>query len=77
MKYAVKVTETLTRTVIVEAEDYLEAEDKVAKAYYKADLQLHADNAFCEMELSNDTSNYLEIFGKDEFEKMEVCSEVK
>ena len=43
MKIAVKVRETLTRTVVVEAESYLEAEDIVADAYYNGNLQLHAD----------------------------------
>ena len=72
MKYAVKVTEFLVRTVIVEAEDYLEAEDKVANAYYKGDLQLHADNSAVDLELENDTKNYIEIFGEEEFKLMEV-----
>ena len=75
MKYAVKLTELLTRTVVVEAEDYLEAEDKVADAYYKGDVQLYADNSAVDLELENDTDNYIEIFGKEEFERMEVSEE--
>lgn len=76
MKYAIKVTEFLVRTVIVEAEDYLEAEDKVANAYYKGDLQLHADNSAVDLELENDTENYIEIFGEEEFKLMEVSEEL-
>lgn len=76
MKYAVKLTEYLVRTVVVEAEDYLEAEDKVANAYYKGDLQLHADNSAVDLELENDTENYIEIFGEEEFQLMEVSEEL-
>lgn len=76
MKIAVKVRETLTRVVVVEAEDYMEAEDKVADAYYKGNLQLHADNSTVDLELENDTGNYIEIFG-EEFETMEVTEELR
>lgn len=77
MKYAVKVTELLTRTVVVEAEDYLKAKDKVANAYYKGDIQLYADNSTVNLELENDTNYYIEVFGKEEFEAMEVSEEFK
>lgn len=76
MKYAIKVTELLVRTVVVEAEDYLEAEDKVANAYYKGNLQLNADNSAVDLELENDTENYVEIFGEEEFRLMEVSEEL-
>lgn len=76
MKYAIKVTELLVRTVVVEAEDYLEAEDKVANAYYKGNLQLNADNSAVDLELENDTENYIEIFGEEEFKFMEVSEEL-
>ena len=66
MKYAIKVTELLVRTVVVEAENYLEAEDKVANAYYKGNLQLNADNSAVDLELENDTENYVEIFGEED-----------
>lgn len=72
MKYAIKITELLVRTVVVEAEDYLEAEDKVANAYYKGDLQLNADNSAVDLELENDTENYIEIFGEEEFKSEEL-----
>ena len=71
MKYAVKITESLVRTVVVEADSYTEAEDRVADAYYKGNLQLHADNSAVDLELENDNDNYIEIFGKEEFEAME------
>ena len=76
MKYAIKVTELLVRTMVVEAEDYLEAEDKVANAYYKGNLQLNADNSAVDLELENDTENYIEIFGEEEFKSMEVSEEL-
>lgn len=71
MKFAVKVTETLTNTVIVEADNYLEAEEKVKNAYDNCDLILNADNSAVDVEFENDTDNYIEIFGKEEFESME------
>lgn len=76
MKFAVKLTETLTRTVIVEADDYLEAEAIVEDAYYYKGLELHADNSAVNLELENDTENYIEIFGKEEFEAMNVSEEI-
>ena len=77
MKIAVKVRETLTRTVVVEAGSYLEAEDIVADAYYNGNLQLHADNSAVDLELENDTDNYIEIFGEEEFYSMEVSEELR
>lgn len=71
MKFAVKVTETLTNTVIVEADNYLEAEEKVKNAYDNCDLILNADNSAVDVEFKNDTDNYIELFGKEEFESME------
>ena len=76
MKYAIKVREILTRTIIVEADDHLEARDKVEDAYYKGDLQLYADNSAVDLELENDTENYIEIFGEEEFKSMEVSEEL-
>ena len=76
MKYAIKVTELLTRTVIVEADTYDEAEDKVADAFYKGALVLHEDNSAVDLNCDNDTGNYIEIFGKEIFEQMEVSWEL-
>lgn len=77
MKIAVKVTELLTRTVILEADTYDEAEDKVADAFNKGALVLHEDNSAFELQCENDTENYIEIFGKEEFEKMKVSCELE
>lgn len=72
MKYAVKVRETLTRIVIVEAENYLEAEDKTSEAYYNDKFELNADNSAVYLELENDSDIYVEIFGGELFQKMEA-----
>ena len=76
MKYAIKVREILQRVVIVEADDYLEARDKVEDAYYRVDLELNADNSAVDLELEDDTDNYIEMFGEKEFQLMEVSDEV-
>lgn len=73
-KYALKITETYTRTVVVDVkddQDYLRAVDKCADAYYDGKIILNADNSVVDIEIENDTENYLEIFGKEEFEKMD------
>ena len=76
MKYAIKVTELLTRTLIVEADTYDEAEDKIANAFYNGALVLHEDNSAVDLECANDTKEYIEIFGEDGFEQMEVSWEL-
>lgn len=43
-KYGIKVTETLERTYIVEAESYEEAEATIEKAYSKGDIILLDDD---------------------------------
>ena len=58
MKYAVKIVETLTKVEIVEAEDWLAAQDKVSDAYYNGDIILSADNSSVDMELENDSEFY-------------------
>ena len=58
MKYAVKIVETLIKVEIVEAEDWLEAQDKVSDAYYNGDIILSADNSSVDMELENDSEFY-------------------
>lgn len=45
--------------------------DKCADAYYDGTITLNADNSLVDIEIENDTENYLEIFGKEEFEKMD------
>lgn len=71
MKIAIKMKETLTRTVILEADDYTEGEDIVADAHSKGRLYLDADNASVELSLEDDTKEYIEIFGEEEFRKLE------
>ena len=44
MKYVVQVTETLARTLIVEANSMEEAEDKVDRAYDDGQIILDYDN---------------------------------
>lgn len=58
MKYAVKIIETLTKVEIVEADNWLEARDKVEDAYYNEDIILDADNSTVDMELENDSEHY-------------------
>lgn len=43
-KYAVRVVETLARTVIVEAENFEEATQKVIDAHSKSEIILDADD---------------------------------
>lgn len=74
MKFAVRVKEVLTRVVVIEASDYLEAEDKITDAYNHGDLQLHDGNSSVDLELENHTDEYHEIFGEN-FESMDVSEE--
>lgn len=71
MKYAIKVKEILTKTVIVEDDNYVKAQKRVKCAYDNCDLVLNADNSAIDVEFENDTYNYIEIFGEEEFQNME------
>ena len=67
-KFAVGVTETLTRTVIVEVDDdatYEDAEEKVYQAYNNCYIIINEDNSTVEFECKDDTENYMELFGED------------
>jgi len=75
MKIAVQMKETFTRTVIVEAEDYLEAEDIVSDAYNAGRVVLHADNSSVDLELENDTENYIGLFGQTWFDEADISEE--
>ena len=68
---AVKITEILTTTVIVEADSYEEAESIAREKYNRGDIMLSADNSAVDVEFSDDTKGYIEIFGLEEFNKME------
>lgn len=72
MKFAIKMTETLSRTIIVEADNFYDAHRKVKDKYNNGDLILTADNSVVELECEDDTDNYVEIFGEDEYAKLEV-----
>ena len=73
MKQAIKVIETRTTTIVVEADDYLEAEEKVKNAYDNGNISLDYDNSSIDMEVEDDTENYIDIFGEDEFQKMDAA----
>lgn len=67
-KFAVGVTETLTRTVIVEVDDdatYEDAEEKVYQAYNNCYIVINEDNSAVEFECKDDTENYMELFEED------------
>ncbi len=72
MKFAIKVIETRTGTIVVEAEDYLQAEEKVKDAYDCGNISLDYDNSSIDMEIEDDTANYLDIFGEEEFQKIDA-----
>ena len=72
MKVAVALIEKRVRTVIVNAENYDEASEKVMDAYDKGDIDLNYDNASIEAETKDDTANYIKIFGEKEFMDMEA-----
>lgn len=70
-KRAIKITETLTKVVIVDADSYEEAKREVMDEYYKCNIELNADNSAVDVEFSDDTEEYINIFGEEEFNKME------
>lgn len=66
MRVAVCITETLTRTIVVDdVENYEEAESRIKEAYDKGNIILDADNSNCEVEFEDDTENYLDIYGEN------------
>ncbi len=72
MKYAVRVTESLSRTIIVEAESYEQAEAKVRFAYDTSKIMLQANNSTVDVEYEDDTKNCIDMFDEDGFDNMEV-----
>lgn len=44
MKYVMRITETLSRLVVVDAEDWADARDKVEKAYDNEEIVLDYKN---------------------------------
>lgn len=70
---AVKITETLTRTVIVKVNDdetYADAEEKACRAYNNCNIILDADTSAIDVNFEDDTENYIEIFGAKDFQLM-------
>ena len=73
MKFAVKLVETLEKTVIVETDgDFSDAKNIVEDAYYSESIVLSADNADVNLELVNDTENYIRMYGKEKFNSLPV-----
>ena len=72
MKYAVRVTESLSRTIIVEAESYEQAEAKVRFAYDTSKIMLQANDSTVDVDYEDDTKNYIDMFDEDGFDNMEV-----
>lgn len=72
MKFAIRATELLTRTILVEADTYEDAEDIVVDAFNHGKIVFHEDNSAFELNCENDTKEYIEIFGKEVFEQMNV-----
>ena len=54
-RFAVTITETLCKTLIVEAPDYFEAYDKIERAYNAGDIVLEADDFFDAVDKARET----------------------
>lgn len=76
MKVAVQVKETLTRTVIVEADNRHAAERMVSAAYKDEKLVLTADSSIADVEIEDVTDTYIKNIGEKEFEVLEVSTEL-
>ena len=72
MKYAIKITESWSRTVIVEANSYEDGVNKLEMAYEGDEITLTPDNAISELSCENDTENYVNLFGQEEFDNMSI-----
>ena len=72
MKYAIKITESWSRTVIVEADSYEDGVNKLEMAYEGNKITLTPDNAISELSCENDTENYVDLFGQEEFDNMSI-----
>ena len=72
MKYAIKITESWSRTVIVEADSYDDGVNKLEMAYDDNKITVTPDNAISELSCENDTENYVNLFGQEEFDNMSI-----
>lgn len=72
MKYAIEIKECLTRTIIVEAEDVDAAIEKTKMAYDQNIIEVNYDNASVDVDVNDDTENYIDIFGEETIQEFEV-----
>ena len=75
-KYAIQIQETLTRIVILDADNYEDAEYQVSKAYHDTDIELNADNSNVEVEYSDITDRFIELVGESIFKKLPETEEI-
>ena len=73
-KYAIEVREILARTVIADGDTYEQAEKRVKESVKQKRITLHEENSHYDYDFKDDTKNYLEIFGEEEFNVLEECS---
>ena len=67
MKYAIKITESWSRTVIVEANSYEDGVNKLEMAREDNKITLTPDNAFLEeLSYKNKTEHMIDLYGKEE-----------
>lgn len=67
---AVEIEEKLTRTIMVDANSYEEAEEKVNQAYYSGGIELCADNSNIEVACKDITEVLKKDMGEEAFEQM-------
>lgn len=70
MKYAIEVSETLQRTIIVEDENYEKAEQRVRKAYDDEKIILTAENCIVETDFKDETNMVKEMVGEELFNEL-------
>ena len=66
-KFAIELTQTLTRTIIVEGNDYLDAKDKLTEAYFDGKVKINKKNSIERFELKDKTKEYIQSLGKKKF----------
>ena len=66
-KFAIELTQTLTRTIIVEGNDYLDAKDKLTEAYFDGKVKMNKKNSIERFELKDKTKEYIQSLGKKKF----------
>lgn len=70
-KFGVMVSEVLSRSIIVDADSYEEAEEKVIAAYEGGFLKFNRENSDNHLdEPKDDTGYYLSIFTEEEFNEL-------